>query len=898
MRLKHLVAVGIALFCVMLVVHGDEITSGESSSIAIVLLIDNSKSVNDLDKDGERFAKAMSFIGFLNNSTHVVGLVSTLGNNRGGLEYICKDPTRNFDLINNTLLDIKSESERFPRMQQHKITNINEFLIRATILLENNKFNCMNNITIFFSDGVPNDVTPNGGYNNSTLINIEEKTWIYTIGIGNDSTGTGILKEISYSTHSKFYHWVDIDPVTILRDINSRINSNIAFIDVNKTTHPSSGSNGTVVNFTINVTNTGNATLNPVMVTDSLPEGLDYVGSTGLLDTSSNNVTWNLGSLSKSEHKLVYLEARINRSESGVLTNVVRVEGKPESGYNATDNDSEEILVDIASISANKTSNISSGSYGTLVNFMINVTNTGNATLNPVILTDTLPEGLDYVSSTDEGNNSSNNVTWNLRSLNKSDHKLVYLEAKINRSESSVLTNLVLVEGKPESGYNVTHDSSTTVTVVDASISVNKTSKISSGSYGTLVNFTINVTNTGNATFDPVIVTDTLPEGLDYFNSSDKCELSGDKVTWNLSQLVESGFRVIYFEARINSSKSGNLTNNVTVTGVTLSDDNVTANDSDNVTVINASISVNKTAHPSSGSNGTLVNFTINVTNTGNATFDPVMVTDSLPEGLDYVNSTGLLDTSSNNVTWNLGKLKESEFRAVYLEARINRSESGVLTNLVLVEGKPESGYNATDNDSEDLLMNYTSVVFALDTSGSMRKYYLLAPNEGAEIVSGWAGFGNATVSIVSWDHNSEIIFGPAPLVGSEGRLAEVLESLSEICIETDLTIYDQGLKGALAALRDEATFSDGSSKIIIFLAGYSEFKPGARLDDYISEADRSGIRIFTIGMGINESLNASEKQHHNLTKISHGTRGEFYSITAFSPQELKLVMEEIAHKL
>ncbi|MDF0592965.1 VWA domain-containing protein [Methanotrichaceae archaeon M04Ac] len=876
----------------------------------------------------------------------------------------------------------------------------------------------MNNITIFFSDGVPNDVTPNGGYNNSTLINIEEKTWIYTIGIGNDSTGTGILKEISYSTHSKFYHWVDIDPVTILRDINSRINSNIAFIDVNKTTHPSSGSNGTVVNFTINVTNTGNATfdpvivtdtlpegldyfnssdkcelsgdnvtwnlgqlvesesrlvyleakinssksgnltnnvtvtgvtlsddnvtanysdnvtvinasisvnktahpssgsngtvvnftinvtntgnatLNPVMVTDSLPEGLDYVNSTGLLDTSSNNVTWNLGSLSKPEHKLVYLEARINRSESGVLTNLVLVEGKPKSGYNVTDDNSTIVTVVDASISVNKTSNISSGSNGTVVNFTINVTNTGNATLNPVILTDTLPEGLDYVSSTDEGNNSSNNVTWNLRSLNKSDHKLVYLEAKINRSESSVLTNLVLVEGKPESGYNVTHDSSTTVTVVDASISVNKTSKISSGSYGTLVNFTINVTNTGNATFDPVIVTDTLPEGLDYFNSSDKCELSGDKVTWNLSQLVESGFRVIYFEARINSSKSGNLTNNVTVTGVTLSDDNVTANDSDNVTVINASISVNKTAHPSSGSNGTLVNFTINVTNTGNATFDPVMVTDSLPEGLDYVNSTGLLDTSSNNVTWNLGKLKESEFRAVYLEARINRSESGVLTNLVLVEGKPESGYNATDNDSEDLLMNYTSVVFALDTSGSMRKYYLLAPNEGAEIVSGWAGFGNATVSIVSWDHNSEIIFGPAPLVGSEGRLAEVLESLSEICIETDLTIYDQGLKGALAALRDEATFSDGSSKIIIFLAGYSEFKPGARLDDYISEADRSGIRIFTIGMGINESLNASEKQHHNLTKISHGTRGEFYSITAFSPQELKLVMEEIAHKL
>ena len=663
MRLKHLVAVGIALFFVMPVVHGDEIASGESSSIAIVLVIDNSKSVNDLDKDGERFAKAMSFIGFLNNSTHVVGLVSTLGNNRGGREYICKDPTRNFDQINKTLLDIKSESERFPMIQQHKITNINEFIIRATELLENNKFNCMKNITIFFSDGVPNDGIANVGYNNSTLINIEEKTWIYTIGIGNDSTGIEILKEISYSTQSKFYHLGDSDPVILLRDINSRINSNIAFIDVNKTADPSSGPNGTLVNFTINVTNTGEIALNSVIVNDTLPLGLEFV---------SDNMS-----------------------------------------------------------------------------------------------------------------------------------------------------------GSPS--------------------------------------------------------------------------VDGHWINWTLDELGPGNSTDIELVAQINGEAYGTLWNEVNVTGISTTGETLTDNDTEPVEAKNSSIEVNKTADPSSGPNSTLVNFSINVTNTGNATLKPVTVTDTLPEGLDYVSSTDNGTNSRSNVTWELGELNASESRSIYLEARINRSESGVLTNFVLVDGKPESGYNVSENATWNVTVlppNGTFILFALDTSGSMKKYYRLAPNESAEIVSTWSHFGNATVSIVSWDHRIALLFGPAPLAGNEGIVAGVLDNLSGMCIETDLTFYDEGLNGSLAVLRDYSDEANGSAKIIVFLTGFSEFEPGSRLDGFISEASESGYKIFTIGLGIERNFSASERQYLHLTKISEGTGGEFQAALAFSSGELKTVMETIANRV
>jgi uncharacterized repeat protein (TIGR01451 family) len=364
--------------------------------------------------------------------------------------------------------------------------------------------------------------------------------------------------------------------------------------------------------------------------------------------------------------------------------------------------------------------------------------------------------------------------------------------------------------------------------------------------------------------------------------------------------MVESASRVIYLEAMINSSKLGNLTNNITVTGVPPSGDNVTANDSEDVRVNTTSVSVNKTADPTSGSNGTVVNFTINVTNTGNATLNPVIVTDTLPEGLDYVSSTGILNTSNNNVTWNIGKLNESEPKVVYLEARINRSESGVLINSAAAIGVPQMAVNVSAIDYADIFVddNKTVLVLSLDTSGSMKKYYRLAPNESTEIVSGWSGFDNATVSIVSWDHESELVFGPAPLAGNETSIAEVLENLSARCIETDLTYYDQGLNGSLAVLRESAALAPNSSRIIIFLTGFSEFEPGEKLDDYISEANESGCKIFTIGIGINETFNASEKQLHYLTKISTGTGGEFYNVTAFSPGELNPVIKKIASEV
>ncbi len=476
-----------------------------------------------------------------------------------------------------------------------------------------------------------------------------------------------------------------------------------ASISIDKTANISSGSPSTHVNFTMRVTNTGNATLDPVVLTDTLPFGFDDpVPSTGG-SVSGNEVTWNLGRLNSNDSMTVWLVAHINGSKYGNLTNFVLVEGKPEHGDNVTDDDSENVTADYASISVRKFVDIPAGEVCTNVTFTIVVNNTGIADLDPVIVTDTLPFGLNYVNSTPPGYLSANTITWNLGKMYAGEMRILKLVAHINGSAFGILTNLVDVEGKPERGDNVTDDVSVNVTALGAEIDVDKTVDISVGSVSTRVNFTILVSNTGNVTLDPVIVTDTLPYGLDDPVPSTGGSISGNDVTWNLGRLNASDTRTIWLTAHINGSAFGDLMNFVKAEGDPEFGDNVTDSDTENVTAVGAAIDVEKTVDIPVGSTSTRVNFTIVVSNTGNSTLDPVVVADELPFGLDDPVPSDNGSVSGNDVTWNLGRLNTSDSVTLYLEAHINGSKFGNLTNLVEVEGKPENGDNVTDSDSQNV---------------------------------------------------------------------------------------------------------------------------------------------------------------------------------------------------
>jgi uncharacterized repeat protein (TIGR01451 family) len=124
------------------------------------------------------------------------------------------------------------------------------------------------------------------------------------------------------------------------------------------------------------------------------------------------------------------------------------------------------------------------------------------------------------------------------------------------------------------------------------------------------------------------------------------------------------------------------------------------------VTVYRAGINVDKTASPTSGVVSTDVTFTITVTNTNGCTLNPVIVVDTLPNGMSYVsdNSSGV-ESPTGTITWNLSSMDSGESVTIELVARIDSGASGTLTNVVNATGTPPEGEDVIDSDSANVVV-------------------------------------------------------------------------------------------------------------------------------------------------------------------------------------------------
>ena len=219
----------------------------------------------------------------------------------------------------------------------------------------------------------------------------------------------------------------------------------------------------------------------------------------------------------------------------------------------------------------------------------------------------------------------------------------------------------------------------------------------------TNVTFVINATNTGNTSLRPVIVKDILPDGLDYVYDNRSSARFNQNITWNITHLDPGKSEYIELVAQINKSASGTLWNKVNATGQPPAGDNITANDTEPVEVVDISpnISVDKTVSPNKGYPLTNVTFAINVTNNGNISLDQVTIVDTLPEGMEYINSTPGGIREGWNISWNLTEpLPANKSNHIKLVARIIQTSPGNLTNTVNATGRYQNG-NITSYGNE-----------------------------------------------------------------------------------------------------------------------------------------------------------------------------------------------------
>jgi uncharacterized repeat protein (TIGR01451 family) len=363
-------------------------------------------------------------------------------------------------------------------------------------------------------------------------------------------------------------------------------------------------------------------------------------------------------------------------------------------------------VTELANLAIGKTASTTVFATSNLT-YTISVTNLGPTPASLVVVTDTLPVGVTFVSASGGGVTNAGLVTWSLGTL--TNNQTSNLTVTVTAPVSGSLTNTANISSPtpdPTPTNNVTPPVITSVTPV-ANVGLGKTALASVLATSNL-SYTISVTNFGPSSASSVTVTDTLPAGVTYVSASGGGVTNAGLVTWSLGTLTNS--QTTNLTLIVTAPTSGSLTNVASVntpTGDPVPTNNVTPPVVTGVTPV-VDLAVSKTG-PAAVGFGFSYDYTISVTNFGPSIATGIAVTDSLPAGLVFVSSIPVATTNaSNQVIWtNLGNLVSGA--TTNLTLTVNSIVHGNVTNLVS-GGTPFFDPTPTNNIGVPVVTTITNI--------------------------------------------------------------------------------------------------------------------------------------------------------------------------------------------
>ncbi len=219
---------------------------------------------------------------------------------------------------------------------------------------------------------------------------------------------------------------------------------------------------------------------------------------------------------------------------------------------------------------------------GAIVEFQLVVNNTGNTTFSNVEIWDELPVDLSFnATNTSPYTNAGQTVNWTIATLAPNTAVIILLNATVDPGATPGLhTNDANVTGMSLFGVNYTNSSNASVQLEAPAIYVQK-DVIAHGVYvGLDATYTLNITNTGTMNLT-VSVNDTLPAGIVFLESDPvNTSSSGQTIYWTNVELNLTPGNSTIIVYNVTTTGSGNLWNNVVVTGTPMAGTPVIATNS------------------------------------------------------------------------------------------------------------------------------------------------------------------------------------------------------------------------------------------------------------------------------------------------------------------------------
>ncbi|MBL0737573.1 DUF11 domain-containing protein [Flavobacterium sp. GN10] len=487
---------------------------------------------------------------------------------------------------------------------------------------------------------------------------------------------------------------------------------------------------GSLVTFEIVVTNNGPQDNFGVQVTDILPSGYTFTGSTistGTYDTATG--IWTVGNLVTGDSETLQIVAQVN--PTGIYTNTAEItaanlpdpDSTPNNGITTEDDYGEVTTTPVptsADLSLTKTVSNTAPLVGSQVTFSIEVTNSGPQEANGVAVTDLLPSGYAYVSySATTGSYNPLTGVWTVGNMPVSDSYTLQITASVNATGNYTNSSEITASSQPDpdstpnNGVTTEDDyaeATTTPIPASADLSLTKTVSNPTPLVDSLVTFEIIVTNSGPQNATGVQVTDLLPSGYQ-FNAYTISQGTYNSATglWNVGTLPNGNSQTLQIIATV--LPTGNYTNIAEVTASDLPDPDSTPNngvpseddyDTAVVTVIQktpvSDLSLTKTVNNPTPLVGSQVIFEVIITNNGIDDNTGVQVTDLLPSGYTltgYTISTGTYTPATG--VWNVGNMINGKSETLQILAIVNPTGNYVNVTEVTAADLPDP--NSTPNN-------------------------------------------------------------------------------------------------------------------------------------------------------------------------------------------------------
>lgn len=319
---------------------------------------------------------------------------------------------------------------------------------------------------------------------------------------------------------------------------------NTAILSAVKTANTAFANIGDTITYTVSIQNNGNTNATNVNFSDPVPTGTTFVENSFAVNGSTipganpNNGV-NIGTVSAGSSLTVTFQVIVTSTPpSNPITNVASIQyafivdpaSPPVTG--TINSNSASTQINNATVTTVLQANRSIVSIGDVITYTATLTNTGNFPANSILLINGVPEGALFVP---------NSVTLNGISLPDASPTLGIPVGIIAPGDSATITFQFLASSIPPQGaiinqaltsytyivdpsqppVTATSSSNTVNTaVVDASLSVIKSTDSLVQSTDGTITYTVVVQNNGNTTANTVTLTDLVPEGTAFIPNS------------------------------------------------------------------------------------------------------------------------------------------------------------------------------------------------------------------------------------------------------------------------------------------------------------------------------------------------------------------------------------------